>query len=122
MIRPICFVLIGAFLLANAAGRRAEVSIQFPLGRTAYRTNEQVDLAVVRKDTLGFNVFYRHYADDSEANFIRAGVDFIPCRAMSGGHQMDLRAECHWSDPCVVRGGTRRVARRAFIDRTSNGL
>ncbi len=31
---------------------------------------------------------------------------------------MDMRGECDWSDPYVTRGGTRRVARRAFIDRT----
>ena len=37
---------------------------------------------------------------------------------MSGGHQMDLRQECDWSDPYVIHGGTRRVARRAFMDRT----
>src|SRR5262249_38753327 len=29
-----------------------------------------------------------------------------------------LRLECDWSDPLVVRGGTRRVVRRAFEDRT----
>jgi hypothetical protein len=31
---------------------------------------------------------------------------------------MDLRQECDWSDPYVTRGGTQRVVRRAFIDRT----
>src|SRR5262249_26879006 len=67
---------------------------------------------------LGYNLFYGHYADDGEANFIRAGVDFMSNCTMSGGHQMDLRSECDWSDPHVVRGGTRRVTRPAFIDRT----
>ncbi len=37
---------------------------------------------------------------------------------MGGAHQMDMRSECDWSDPYVTRGGTRRVARRAFVDRT----
>ena len=67
---------------------------------------------------LGFNVFYGHYAADEDANFIRAGVNFIPCCVMSGGHQMDLRSECDWSDPYVVRGGTRRAVRSAMLNRT----
>src|SRR5262249_20203731 len=58
------------------------------------------------EDSLGFNTFYGHYASDDNANFIRAGVDFIPNCVMSGGHQMDLRMECDWSDPYVTRGGT----------------
>jgi len=70
------------------------------------------------EDGLGFNLFYGQGEDDKEANLIRAGVDFMSCCTMSGGHQMDLRQECDWSDPYVIHGGTRRVARRAFMDRT----
>ncbi|MCI0682058.1 MAG: hypothetical protein L0Y71_08140 [Gemmataceae bacterium] len=70
------------------------------------------------EDSFGFNTFYGHYGQDDDANFIRAGVDFIPNCVMSGGHQMDLRLECDWSDPLVVQGGTRRVVRRAMMDRT----
>jgi hypothetical protein len=204
-------------LLRSAAGARADVKIVLPLQRTAYQTNERIDVDVVRGDakplaagdlvlkvrgtdgsalaftfpvkasggaparavehlhlsgwllrpgkyaleaecdgatakadievhshvrrtsfklinwgrakgageqlpqgegSLGYNLFYGHYGQDEEANFIRAGVDFMANCTMSGGHQMDLRSECDWSDPLVVRGGTRRVARRAFIDRT----
>src|SRR5262249_52767788 len=57
------------------------------------------------EDGLGFNTFYGHYANDDHADFLRAGVDFIPNCVMSGGHQMDLRLECDWSDPYVTRGG-----------------
>ncbi len=70
------------------------------------------------EDSLGFNLFSGHYGRDDEANFIRAGVDFMSCCTMSGGHQMDLRGECDWSDPYVTRGGTRRVTHRALVDRT----
>lgn len=70
------------------------------------------------EDSLGFNLFYGSYGQDTEANFIRAGMDFIGNCVMSGGHQMDLRLECDWSDPYVTRGGTMRVVRRAFQDRT----
>ena len=70
------------------------------------------------EDGLGFNMFYGHYGQDTDAHFIRAGVDFMANCVMSGGHQMDLRMECDWSDPLVTRGGTRRVVRRAMMDRT----
>jgi hypothetical protein len=70
------------------------------------------------EDGLGFNLIYGQGEDDKDANLIRAGVDFMSCCTMGGGHQMDLRQECDWSDPYVIHGGTRRVARRAFLDRT----
>jgi len=70
------------------------------------------------EDSLGFNMFYGGYGNDDQANFIRAGMDFMSCCTMGGAHQMDMRTECDWSDPYVIRGGTQRVARRAFIDRT----
>ena len=59
------------------------------------------------EENLGFNLFYGQSAHDDEAHLIRAGVDFMGCCVMSGGHQMDLRSECDWSDPLVIRGGTR---------------
>ncbi len=70
------------------------------------------------EENLGFNLFYGQGAHDEEAHLIRAGVDFMGCCVTSGGHQMDLRAECDWSDPWVIRGGTRRATQRAFVDRT----
>jgi len=80
------------------------------------KTREQQ--LVQGEDGLGFNLFYGHYGQDTDAHFIRAGVDFMANCVMSGGHQMDLRMECDWSDPLVTRGGTRRVVRRALMDRT----
>jgi hypothetical protein len=68
------------------------------------------------EENLGFNLFMG-YENDS-GNFIRAGVDYMRNCTMSGGHQMDLRLECDWSDPYVIRGGTRRVVRQALADRT----
>ncbi len=70
------------------------------------------------EDNLGYNLFYGEANADTTANFIRAGVDFMACCVMSGGHQMDLRTQCDWSDPFVIRGGTRRVVERSFRDRT----
>jgi hypothetical protein len=75
------------------------------------------------EDSLGFNLFYGHYGQETdEANFLRAGVDFMSNCTMSGAHQMDIRLECDWSDPYVTRGGTVRVVRRALQDRTRGNV
>src|SRR5438309_2121874 len=80
----------------------------------ATKSNEQL---IQGENSLGYNVFYGHYGADEKADFLRAEVDYIANCVMSGGHQMDLRLECDWSDPLVTRGGTRRVVKRAMIDR-----
>ncbi|HYG73755.1 MAG TPA: hypothetical protein VEK08_01880 [Planctomycetota bacterium] len=87
-------------------GRAKDVADQLPQG----------------EDSIGFNLFYGHYGNDDQAGFIRAGVDFMSCCTMSGAHQMDIRSECDWSDPYVTRGGTVRVVRRAFQDRTRGNV
>ena len=43
------------------------------------------------EDSLGFNLMYMAYGKEENANYIRAGVDFMANCVMSGGHQMDLR-------------------------------
>ncbi len=68
------------------------------------------------EDSLGYNLMYVN-APQENANFIRAGVDFMQNCTMGGGHQMDLRLECDWSDPYVTKAGTQRVVRRALTDR-----
>lgn len=82
------------------------------------RADQPAEQLVEGEDNLGFNLFYGHYGVDQDANFLRAGLDYMPNCVMSGGHQMDLRMECDWSDPYVVRGGTRRVVRSALSQRT----
>ncbi len=67
-------------------------------------------------DSFGFNLMYVNAAQE-DANFVRAGVDFMQNCTMGGAHQMDIRMVCDWSDPYVTRGGTQRVVRRAMIDR-----
>jgi hypothetical protein len=73
--------------------------------------------ASLGEDGLGFNVFYAS-APLSPDNLIRGGLDEMRNCTMSGGHQMDLRLECDWSDPRVFRGGTARVVRQALMERT----
>jgi hypothetical protein len=68
------------------------------------------------EEGLGYNLFMGEQPNDE--NLIRAGVDYMRVCTMSGGHQMDLRQECDWSDPLVIQGGTRRVVRQALADRS----
>lgn len=70
------------------------------------------------EDSLGYNLAYAAYSRDETDGFLRAGMDFMPTCTLSGGHQMDLRLECDWSDPLVLRGAGQRGTRRAFTDRT----
>jgi hypothetical protein len=74
--------------------------------------------AAMGPDSLGFNLLYAAYGGLSADDSIRAGLDYMWCCTMSGGHQMDLRMECDWSDPFVIQGATARVTNRAFKDRT----
>jgi hypothetical protein len=74
------------------------------------------------EDSFGYNLIYGSYTQDDKADYVRAGVDFMGNCVMSGAHQMDLRMECDWSDPYVTRGGTVRVVRRAFQDRTRGNV
>jgi hypothetical protein len=108
---------------ADDATAKAEVDVFSHLRKSSFKlvswgraTKEQQ--LVEGADGLGFNLFYGNPSGDDAGNFIRAGVDFMSNCTMGGGHQMDLRIECDWSDPYVIRGGTRRAVRRAFLDRT----
>jgi hypothetical protein len=80
-------------------------------------TKEQ--LLVEGEESLGFNLMYAHYGGHEQDMNIRAGTDYMPCCTMGGGHQMDLRMECDWSDPLVLAGGRARVTRRALAERTN---
>jgi hypothetical protein len=77
-----------------------------------------VEQASMGADSLGFNLLYASYGGLSADDSIRAGLDYMWCCTMGGGHQMDLRMECDWSDPYVLQGATARVTNRAFRDRT----
>lgn len=68
------------------------------------------------EDSLGFNVLLDPGKGDHS---IRAGTDFMQGDTMGGGHQMDLKLECDWSDPYVLGGGRARVVREALKDRTN---
>jgi len=108
---------------ADGASASADLEIHSHVRKSSFRlinwgrANKPPDQLIQGEDSLGFNLVYGGYVRDDNADLIRAGVDYMANCVMSGGHQMDLRQECDWSDPLVTRGGTRRVVRRAFIDR-----
>ncbi len=77
------------------------------------------DLVPLGQDGFGFNIYYAHYGGYDQNNNIRGGVDYFPCCAMGGGHQMDLRMECDWTDPNVLGGGRARVSRSALKERVN---
>lgn len=107
---------------AHGATAKSEIDVYPHVRKSSFRVinwGHAIDKnqLVQGEDSLGFNLYYGHGSNDDAGNFIRAGVDFMANCVMSGGHQMDLRNECDWSDPYVTRGGTMRVVRRAMIDR-----
>src|SRR5205807_734886 len=124
-------------LAAATASAAAEVKILLPLGRTAYQTNEWIDISVVRSSPQALEKSELKLSltgKDGSIVSTTFAVPAVPVKdrearatehlhvnancVMSGANQMDLRMECDWSDPSVTRGGTMRVVRRAMIDRT----
>ena len=98
----------------------AEIDVYNHVRRTSFRLinwgrARDKDQLAQGEDSIGFNLFCGHYGRNER--LIEAGVDYMPCCTMSGGHQMDLRMECDWSDPYVARGGTVRVVRQGLADR-----
>ena len=73
----------------------------------------KAEQGVLGQESLGLNLIYTSYGGLEPDELIRTGADYMWCCTMSGAHQMDIRMECDWSDPYVLRGGTARVVRRA---------
>jgi hypothetical protein len=126
LLKPGAYTLEAA---AHGAAANAKIEVFSHLRKSSYRLvnwgrakkpDEQI---VEGEDSLGYNLFYGQSADDNDSTLLRAGVDFMSCCTMSGGHQIDLRSECDWSDPYAIRGGgTARVVRRALADRTKGNV
>jgi hypothetical protein len=113
---------------ANDAAASTEIDVFGHLRRSTFKTIDWgcriqgPDMAVLGEDGMGFNLLYGDYrlqANTANAQAtLRGGADYMQCCAMGGGHQMDLRQECDWSDPYVLKGATARAAQQAFMDRT----
>lgn len=109
---------------ADGASANAEIEIFTHVRHTDFRLVNWSHVTGANRllqgaGSFGFNLVYGVNNADPDGSFIRGGVDYMANCTMSGGHQMDLRNECDWSDPFVTRGGTMRVVRRAMIDRGS---
>jgi len=109
---------------ADGASANAEIEICSHVRNTDFRLVNWSHVTGANRllqgaGSFGFNLVYGVNNADPDGSFIRGGVDYMANCTMSGGHQMDLRNECDWSDPFVTRGGTMRVVRRAMIDRGS---
>ena len=101
----------------GTASATASVEVRSHIRRSSFRLidwgskAEGADIRKLGEDGLGFNTLYSNAAGDDS---ILGGLDFMGCCVMSGGHQMDLRQECDWSDPYVILGGARRASRAAL--------
>jgi hypothetical protein len=111
-----------AEVVCDGATASVRIEVYSHLRRSDFRlidwVQRQGKVLALGEDNLGYNLYYGQAGADRTGDLIRAGVDYMSNCTMSGGHQMDLRTECDWSDPLVIRGGTRRVVREAFRDRT----
>jgi len=65
----------------------------------------------------GLNMALGVFSGSNPDANIRAGLDYMRGDLMGGGHQMDLRGECDWSDPYVLQGGEVRVSHQMLADR-----
>lgn len=113
---------------ADGAQATAAIEVFSHVRRTDYRLiywsqggDEGLPQQMMGEDGMGFNVFWGQGRSWTE-HLIRGGIDYMQCCTMSGGHQMDLRQECDWSDPYVLAGGVARVARQALVDRTRSNV
>lgn len=114
---------------AYGASATADIELFSQLRKSSFRLLDWgsrasgADLTKLGEDGMGFNLIYGQYRlNSNKANAqatLRGGMDFMQCCTMSGAHQMDLRMECDWSDPLVIRGGTARAVQQAFFDRTN---
>jgi hypothetical protein len=109
---------------AHGAVARQDFEIHSHVRKSSFRLIDWssrakgAEQATMGEESLGFNLLYAAYGGLSPDDSIRGGLDYMWCCTMGGGHQMDLRMECDWSDPYVLQGGAARVARQAFRDRT----
>jgi hypothetical protein len=114
----------GVEVAVDGATARANIEVHSHIRQSSFRlvnwgrAAKPAEQLVQGEDSFGFNLFYGNPGDYDPVGFLRGGVDWMSNCTMSGGHQMDLRQECDWSDPYVSRGGTQRVVRRAMADRT----
>jgi outer membrane protein assembly factor BamB len=121
LLRPGSYALEAS---SGGASARKEIQVVSHVRKSSFRTIDwgcrakPAEQAAMGEDSVGFNLLYAAYGGLGADESIRGGLDYMWCCTMGGGHQMDLRLECDWSDPYALQGGVARVAQRAFRDRT----
>jgi hypothetical protein len=119
LLRPGKYVVEAA---CDGASAQANIEIYSHIRRSDFKLIDWGSSArgkeqeVMGEDGMGFNLIFRS-AELSPDDMIRGGADFMRNCTMSGGHQMDLRQECDWSDPYVLQGGEARVVNQALQER-----
>ena len=104
----------------DGAIANTEIELFTHLRRSTFKTfvwgssANKTEIESMGEDSLGFNMLFLNGLGD---NSIRAGIDFMQNDYQGGGAQMDMRGECDWSDPYVIRGGAARLSRGSFIMR-----
>ncbi len=114
----------GLEVAADGQTATAEIDVRSHQRQTSFKLIQwgsraaKAEQGILGEQSLGLNLIYASYGGLEPDELIRTGADYMWCCTMSGAHQMDIRMECDWSDPYVLRGGMARVIRRAFQDRT----
>ncbi|MFM8634338.1 MAG: hypothetical protein ACKOEX_05945 [Planctomycetia bacterium] len=126
LLRPAAYTVTVAEGAATAA---IEIEVVSHVRRSNYRlinwssAQKPEEFPQQGESGFGYNMLYGQFGRKAaDIALMRAGVDAVSVCTMSGGHQMDLRMECDWSDPYVTRGGTQRVAHQALIDRSRGNV
>ena len=106
----------------DGATAAQEIAVFSPIRGSSFRlaawgsTAREGESLFLGEHSLGFNTLL---SGCSAQNSIAAGADQFRNCVMGGAHQMDIRTECDWSDPYVLRGAAMRVTRQAQTDRVS---
>ncbi|MHB1038464.1 MAG: hypothetical protein ACYC35_29205 [Pirellulales bacterium] len=109
---------------AGSASAETQIELHSHLRRSSFKIIQWgsrakgPEQALLGEQSVGFNLVLPAYGGLAPDELIRAGVDYMWCCTMGGGHQLDLRQECDWSDPYVLGGAVARGVRRAMEDRT----
>lgn len=123
LLRPGHYTLEAMFQGQAAGAAKAEIDVCSHVRKSSFKLADWgsraagPEQAVLGEDSVGFNVVLAAYGGISPDDLIRGGLDYMRCCTMGGAHQMDIRMECDWSDPYVLRAASARVAREAFAAR-----
>jgi len=110
---------------AGGATAKSQIGVYNHVRKTSFRLiqwgsrAEGAEQGLLGEDGLGYNLNYASYGGISLDDMIRAGTDFMRCCSVTGGHQMNLRMECDWSDSYVIGGAAAVATMEALRDRTA---